>query len=106
MEKKNKYSIRKFTVGTGSIIIGAVMFLSNPAISKASEIDNEELHSSLQQENADFEEQTSKQENADSEEQTPKQENADFEEQTSKQENADSEEQTSKQENADSEEQT
>ncbi|PNZ62187.1 hypothetical protein CD110_01900, partial [Staphylococcus casei] len=70
MEKKNKYSIRKFTVGTGSIIIGAVMFLSNPAISKASEIDNEELHSSLQQENADFEEQTSKQENADSEEQT------------------------------------
>ncbi|MDW4095862.1 putative Ig domain-containing protein [Staphylococcus saprophyticus] len=106
MEKKNKYSIRKFTVGTGSIIIGAVMFLSNPAISKASEIDNEELHSSLQQENADFEEQTSKQENADSEEQTPKQENADSEEQTSKQENADSEEQTSKQENADFEEQT
>ncbi|WP_369076736.1 YSIRK-type signal peptide-containing protein, partial [Staphylococcus ureilyticus] len=43
MKKKNKYSIRKFKIGTGSIIIGSILFLSNPEISKASEIDNEEL---------------------------------------------------------------
>jgi len=35
--KLNKYSIRKFTVGTSSILIGSLIFLGNPTDAKAEE---------------------------------------------------------------------
>lgn len=37
MFKNNRYSIRKFSVGTGSVIIGAMLYLSTPNIVNAEE---------------------------------------------------------------------
>lgn len=34
----NKYSIRKFTVGTSSILIGSLLFAANPSDAQAEEI--------------------------------------------------------------------
>ncbi|MGV2929051.1 YSIRK-type signal peptide-containing protein, partial [Macrococcus capreoli] len=36
---QNKYSIRKFTVGTASIIIGCLIYIGDPEIVRAAEVE-------------------------------------------------------------------
>ncbi len=55
MFKNNRYSIRKFSVGTGSVIIGAMLYLSTPNIVNAEESNvlKEESQSTESTTNAD-----------------------------------------------------
>ncbi|MBM0868597.1 nucleosome binding factor SPN SPT16 subunit [Staphylococcus auricularis] len=46
--RMNKYSIRKFTVGTASILIGATLFFGVNNDAQASEVDNENKETTTQ----------------------------------------------------------
>ncbi|MCJ1765935.1 YSIRK-type signal peptide-containing protein, partial [Mammaliicoccus sciuri] len=40
MKNKQRYSIRKFTVGAGSVLIGLTIYAANDGVVNASEINN------------------------------------------------------------------
>ncbi|MFF9856780.1 YSIRK-type signal peptide-containing protein, partial [Staphylococcus saprophyticus] len=96
----NKYSIRKFTVGTASILVGATLFLGVSNEAEAAE----KIDSPTKEKVATTEEPATKEEAATTEEPATKEEAATTEEPATKEEAAIAEEPATKEEAATTEE--